>query len=95
MDNSFGYIYKEFNLDIKYYTFPDDPGMIYYGYVKRTEPEEVVETEKEIEYQQVAIAAAEGAGVVAGGYILYRLIRMLPSLAPPLWWTIPANAVCP
>ncbi|ELP58541.1 putative cell wall associated protein [Clostridium pasteurianum DSM 525 = ATCC 6013] len=35
--------------------------------------------------------------VVAGGatYLVYRGIRMAPSLAPPLWWTIPANAVAP
>jgi hypothetical protein len=34
--------------------------------------------------------------VVAGvGYIVYRCVRMLPSLAPPLWWTIPGNAVLP
>lgn len=33
------------------------------------------------------------AGVVAYG--AYRFIRFLPSLAPPLWWTIPANAVAP
>ena len=35
--------------------------------------------------------------VVAGGtaYIVYRCIRMLPSLLPPLWPTIPANALVP
>ena len=35
--------------------------------------------------------------VVAGGtaYIIYRCVRMLPSLAPPLWPTIPANAIIP
>jgi len=38
------------------------------------------------------------AGVVVGvgtGYIIYRVIRFLPSLAPPLWPTIPANAIIP
>ncbi|MCD2349063.1 hypothetical protein LQK79_20625, partial [Clostridium guangxiense] len=34
-------------------------------------------------------------GVAGGTYLLYRGIRMIPSLAPPLWWTIPANAVAP
>ena len=34
--------------------------------------------------------------VVGGvGYIVYRCVRMLPSLAPPLWWTIPENALIP
>jgi hypothetical protein len=35
--------------------------------------------------------------VMAGGtaYIVYRCIRMIPSLLPPLWPTIPANAAIP
>jgi RHS repeat-associated protein len=33
--------------------------------------------------------------VVGTGYLTYRIIRMLPSLFPPLWPTIPANAVIP
>jgi RHS repeat-associated protein len=35
--------------------------------------------------------------VFSGGsaYIVYRCIRMLPSLLPPLWPTIPTNAVTP
>jgi len=34
--------------------------------------------------------------VVAGtGYIIWRCVRMLPSLFPPLWETIPANAIIP
>ena len=34
---------------------------------------------------------------VAGGvvYIAYRCVRMIPSLVPPLWPTIPANALLP
>jgi RHS repeat-associated protein len=35
---------------------------------------------------------AIGAGIL---YIGYRCFRMLPSLAPPLWGTIPANAAIP
>ena len=35
-----------------------------------------------------------GAGAGAG-YIIYRGIRMVPSLLPPLWWTIPENLVIP
>ena len=34
-------------------------------------------------------------GGVAAGYLIYRGVRMLPSLAPPLWWTIPFNAALP
>lgn len=34
-------------------------------------------------------------GSAAAGYAIYRGLRMLPSLAPPLWWTIPANIVTP
>ena len=36
-----------------------------------------------------------GAGVVGGGYLLYRGVRMIPSLFPPLWGTIPANLAVP
>jgi len=31
----------------------------------------------------------------AGAYAAYRFVRMLPSLAPPLWWTIPKNVAIP
>ncbi|HBR02432.1 MAG TPA: hypothetical protein DD738_07460 [Ruminiclostridium sp.] len=37
----------------------------------------------------------KGIAVVGGGYLIYRGVRMIPSLLPPLWWTIPANAICP
>lgn len=35
--------------------------------------------------------------VVMGGtaYVVYRCVRMVPSLFPPLWPTIPANAAIP
>lgn len=36
-----------------------------------------------------------GAGVIGGGYLLYRLIRLLPSLLPPAWPTLPANIAIP
>jgi RHS repeat-associated protein len=38
---------------------------------------------------------AEGVGIGVGVYLLYRGIRMLPSLLPPLWPTIPANVAIP
>jgi len=39
--------------------------------------------------------AGKAAGAVGGVYVLYRVIRIIPSLAPPLWGTIPANVVIP
>ena len=40
-------------------------------------------------------AAAATAGGIAIGYVTYRCLRMVPSLFPPLWPTIPANVVIP
>ncbi len=34
-------------------------------------------------------------GLALAGYITYRVVRMLPSLLPPLWPTIPVNAAVP
>jgi Domain of unknown function (DUF4157)/Toxin with a conserved tryptophan and TIP tripeptide motif len=39
--------------------------------------------------------AAKAAAGVGAGYLIYRGIRMIPSLFPPLWGTIPANAAIP
>ena len=39
--------------------------------------------------------AKKAAVAAAGGYVLYRGIRMLPSLIPSLWWTIPENIIIP
>ena len=36
-----------------------------------------------------------GVTMGAGAYVTYRVIRFLPSLAPPLWETIPANLAIP
>ena len=48
---------------------------------------------------QMAKNAAKAAGAVVGlaavGYIAYRVIRFLPSLAPPLWWSIGPNLAIP
>jgi len=38
---------------------------------------------------------AEATGAAAAAYILYRVLRFLPSLYPPLWWTIPENLALP
>lgn len=37
----------------------------------------------------------KGIGIGVGGYVLYRGFRMIPSLFPALWWTIPANVATP
>lgn len=36
------------------------------------------------------------AGAAVGtGYVIYRGVRMLPSMLPPLWWTVPGNLIIP
>jgi RHS repeat-associated protein len=47
------------------------------------------------ECKQNVTNATAAAAVLATGYIVYRCVRMVPSFAPPLWWTIPANAAIP
>lgn len=37
------------------------------------------------------VAMPSGGGI--SGYLIYRALRIIPSLAPPLWWTIPENLV--
>jgi RHS repeat-associated protein len=56
------------------------------------EADPVVETSKpRVNVKAVGVAV----GGAATAYFIYRIVRMLPSLAPPLWWTIPFNAVTP
>lgn len=45
--------------------------------------------------QSVKKAVAGGTIIVGGGYVVYRIVRFIPSLLPPFWSTIPANALCP
>jgi len=40
-------------------------------------------------------AVATTAATMGAGYIAYRCLRMIPSLLPPLWPTIPANIAVP
>ena len=48
------------------------------------------------EEKQALKRVGEGAAAVGTGYIIYRVVRMAPSvLIPPLWETIPLNAVIP
>lgn len=43
----------------------------------------------------VANAAGKTALALGAGYVVYRGLRMLPSLFPPLWPTLPANVAIP
>lgn len=43
----------------------------------------------------VAVGVGGAAATVGVGYLIYRGIRFLPSLWPPLWWTIPENLALP
>lgn len=47
----------------------------------------------------MALDAAKAGALVGGGvtagYVLYRVVRMIPSLFPPLWETIPVNLAVP
>ena len=45
--------------------------------------------------REVGTAVAGTAATIGAGYIVYRGLRMLPSLFPPLWGTIPANLAIP
>jgi hypothetical protein len=45
--------------------------------------------------RQMVESAALAGGGVALGYVVYRVIRFIPSLIPPLWPTLPANAAIP
>ena len=38
---------------------------------------------------------AKAGAAIGAGYVIYRGIRMLPSLLPPFWWTIPGNVAIP
>lgn len=31
----------------------------------------------------------------SGAYLIYRCVRLTPSLLPPLWWTLPENVAIP
>lgn len=46
-------------------------------------------------FNNIGAKIGVGVGISLGGYAIYRGIRILPSLIPNLWWTIPANAITP
>lgn len=45
--------------------------------------------------KEAARTAVKTGATIGAGYVAYRVIRFIPSLFPPLWWTIPENAVIP
>ncbi|SHM87859.1 RHS repeat-associated core domain-containing protein [Anaerosporobacter mobilis DSM 15930] len=90
------------NKVIKYYTYSNDKGMIYYSTVNiKKQPQEEPVTNKskakspskgnKIDYNKVR----DGVVVVSSAYAIYRVARFIPSLFPAAWWTIPANLVTP
>jgi len=52
---------------------------------------------KAYQYQVELFGRAAFASSVAllCSYGVYRSVRLLPSLLPPLWWTLPGNLVAP
>jgi hypothetical protein len=58
---------------------------------KPDSPPEAPKPEQVLTCKRVAVAA----GGATLGYIVYRVVRMLPSLLPPFWETIPVNLVVP
>lgn len=82
--------------NIKYYTFPDKPGMIYYGYVKKPipDPEPAAEpATKPVVDEETVKNVIFGVEVGVGVYIGYRIIRLIPSIfCPPI---LVPNLVCP
>jgi hypothetical protein len=59
------------------------------------EEREGVRSEQPSRARDVAIATGGAVATVGAGYLAYRGLRMLPSLFPPLWPTIPANLAIP
>ena len=80
------------NKVIKYYTYTNDKGMIYYSTVnKRKQPQKVPATSKSkekstskdytVDYDKVK----DGVVVVTSLYAIYRVARFTPSLFPTTW----------
>jgi hypothetical protein len=51
--------------------------------------------EAERRWNVVHVDLPRAIGGLALGYGLYRVVRLFPSLLPPLWWTLPANVAIP
>jgi len=50
---------------------------------------------KSIITNETCETAAKAVVIGGGAYIIYRGLRFIPSLLPPLWWTIPSNLAVP
>lgn len=50
---------------------------------------------KNVDAEEAAEAIVGTAAIAGALYVTYRIIRMIPSLHPGLWWTIPLNASTP
>jgi RHS repeat-associated protein len=89
---------------ITYYSDPSDPGMIYYNIStsKKNRPVNlpaVVPDKKDntskVNAGDVCEGVAKGVGTAGVAYVIYRVIRFLPSCTPWTWWTVPANLATP
>lgn len=80
--------------EIVYHVYENGLINYYYRY-KQEKPEPVVEPAMAKDEKEKLKTAGKVVAVAGGGYVLYRVIRFLPSLLPPLWPTIPANVACP
>ncbi|MCF6311054.1 MAG: hypothetical protein L3J39_01255 [Verrucomicrobiales bacterium] len=59
------------------------------------EIEKALATCSQEDFEECVDGARKVVAVAAGGYIIYRCVRFLPSLFPPLWPTIPVNLALP
>lgn len=93
------------NRRVRFYTDPGDPGMIYYHILqgeRKPKPAPASEPATEpgkaplkVDAGDVCEGVLVAGGTVAVGYVIYRVVRLLPSCTPWTWWTLPANLVTP
>jgi Toxin with a conserved tryptophan and TIP tripeptide motif len=79
---------------------PDDPGLQKVDDVVRSPNPNSEDWEKHNnetidEWIRNHPEAVRTVAAAAAGYVIYRVLRFLPSLLPPLWWTIPENLAIP
>jgi hypothetical protein len=72
-----------------------DPPADAWDWATRPAPEADPKPSPEVDTRQVVETTAKVGATIGAGYLIYRAIRMIPSLFPPLWPTIPANAAIP
>lgn len=79
---------------------PDDPGLKNATDVANSENPTKADWERKNgmtaeEWLRQHPEAVRATAALAIGYVVYRILRFLPSLAPPLWPTIPENIAIP